>query len=161
MPPVRVKKQNLASIRGRKVHLPRYHLNSPAQTGALCPDHHPGLAVTGSPVPVYSPRGFLRQYGQTTSVRVGWGSFQPGASFSGSFPLTYSSWRSVFTCSQYYITHFKSRRRGVIHGWIGYLCCNRSRPRAPAKICCPLLSSASLFVLFSILPPWVLDPNGE
>jgi hypothetical protein len=41
--------------------LPWYHLGSPdAISGALTPDSHQGCAVTGLPVPVYSPYGFLR-----------------------------------------------------------------------------------------------------
>jgi hypothetical protein len=48
--------------------------------GTLYPDHHPGLAVTGSPVAFYSPdSGFLRQLHQTTSVLDTCGGLQPVA----------------------------------------------------------------------------------
>jgi hypothetical protein len=54
-----IKNKNLSSYEDERLVLPRYHLVS-LPGAALFPDQHPVAALSGGPVPVYSPFNDLR-----------------------------------------------------------------------------------------------------
>jgi hypothetical protein len=95
--------------------------------GALCPDQHRGLAVTGSPAPIYSlectsDAGIFQISAAYSRATFGggalWGLSAGGHTFSVSRPAAYSSREERFGCGFDYTPSSAEVKSGaVLHGF--------------------------------------------